>query len=173
MATDIKASRTGAALTIARIVEAWAVLGGVVLLAVVAVNVCSVIGGIVSVPFPGDFELSELGVAIAVFAFLPYCELAGANVTADIFTARAGQRLLSVFKAFAAGIALLFALLLLWRMSLGLLDQKDFGYTTAILQVPVWTAFVPILISLFLLSAATLVTLAESLRGAAGAPSHD
>ncbi len=53
-------------------------------------------------------------------------------------------------------VALGFALLLLWRMYYGMLDQRDYGYTTAILQVPIWCAFVPILISLALLALAAL-----------------
>ena len=43
-------------------------------------------------------------------------------------------------------------------------DQRTYGYTTAILQVPVWWAFVPILFSLVLLALASLVTLIENGR---------
>src|SRR3546814_20911353 len=67
-------------------ITAWALLGGLVLVAVVLINVLSVIGGVVWRPFPGDFEMTEIGIAVAAFAFLPYCHLTGANVNADIFT---------------------------------------------------------------------------------------
>jgi len=156
--------RSGLAGAAARLINLWALLGGVMLLAVVAVNVTSVIGGIVWKPFPGDFELTEIGVAIAAFAFLPYCQLRGANVTADIFTARAPPRLLAAFALFAAAVALGFAALLVWRMSAGMLSQREYGYTTAILSFPVWIGFVPILVSLVLLTAAAAITLADSLR---------
>ena len=43
-------------------------------------------------PFPGDFEIVKHGVAIAAFAFLPYCQLSHANVTVDIFTERMSER---------------------------------------------------------------------------------
>lgn len=140
----------------------WAFFGGLALSLVVLINVASVIGGVVWKPFPGDFEMTEVGVAVAAFAFLPYCQLVGANVTADIFTSRAPARLVAFFGVLASLVALLFSLLLLWRMYYGMLDQKAYGYTTAILQFPHWIAFVPILISLALLAVAALITLIEN-----------
>ena len=146
------------------VIAGWALLGGLLLAAVVLVNVVSVIGGIVWEPFPGDFELTEVGVAVAAFSFLPYCQLTGANVTADIFTSRASPRWLGVFALLASLVALGFGLLLLWRMYFGLLDQKAYGYTTTILQFPHWIAFIPILLSLALLAVAALITLGEAAR---------
>ncbi|MDX5595199.1 TRAP transporter small permease [Pseudovibrio sp. SPO723] len=140
-------------------ITGWAMAGGVLLLLVVAVNMISVIGGIFGHPFPGDFELTEMGVAIAAFSFLPYCQLKDANVTADVFTARASIRIKAVLSLVASLIALGFALLLLWRMYLGMEDQRLYEYTTTILQIPHWLAFVPILISLALLSIAAMISL--------------
>ncbi len=146
------------------VITAWALLGGVSLVAVVLVNVLSVAGSILWKPFPGDFEMTEVGVAVAAFAFLPYCQLTGANVTADIFTAGAPRRWIAGFSLLAAVVAFGFSLLLLRQMYLGMLDQKAYGYTTAILQFPHWVAFLPILVSLALLAVAAAVTLAESAR---------
>ena len=115
-------------------------------------------------PFPGDFEMTEIGVAIAAFAFLPYCQLTGANVTADIFTARASPRWVALFSLVASVVALGFSVLLLWRMYAGMLDQREYGYETAILQFPNWLAWLPILISLALLAVASLITLRDSAR---------
>lgn len=156
-----------------RAISYWAVLGGVVLLGVVLINMISVIGGIFWVPFPGDFEITEMGVAIAVFSFLPYCQLTGANVSADLFTARASPRMIGVFSALASAVALLFALLLTWRMFLGMLDQQTYNYTTAILQLPIWMAYIPALISLVLLAVAAVITLREHLAKAASGGSYD
>ncbi|MGI9485375.1 MAG: TRAP transporter small permease [Geminicoccaceae bacterium] len=145
-----------------RVIHGWALIGGGLLLAVVLMNVASVIGGVVWRPFPGDFELTEIGVAVAAFAFFPYCQLENANVTADIFTARASPATLKVFKRLAAIIALAFSLILLWCMFLGMLSQQQYGYTTAILQFPIWLAFLPILLSLILLAIAAVITLLDS-----------
>jgi len=142
----------------------WAFFGGIILSLVVLINVISVIGGVVWTPFPGDFEMTEVGVAVAVFAFLPYCQMVGANVTADIFTAGASDRALGFFSLLASVVALGFSLLLLSRMYFGMLDQKAYNYTTAILQFPHWVAFIPILVSLALLAVASLITLSESVN---------
>jgi TRAP-type C4-dicarboxylate transport system permease small subunit len=148
------------------VIHAWAIAGGVVLLAVVLVNVLSVAGSIFWRPFPGDFELTEMGVAVAAFSFLPFCQLTDANVTADIFTARASTRWVAIFRVAAGIVALIFAGLLAWRMFYGMSDQREYGYTTAILQVPVWWAYVPCILSLVLLAVAALITLRDDGRAA-------
>lgn len=164
MPTEPRGERAGFLGPARALITVWALLGGIVLTAVVLMNVLSVIGAAVWQPFPGDFEMTEIGVAVAAFAFLPYCQLTGANVTADIFTAWTPQRWIAGFSLLAALVALAFSLLLMWRMYFGLLDQKAYGYTTTILQFPHWVAFVPILVSLALLVLAACITLIESFR---------
>ncbi|MGP6089642.1 TRAP transporter small permease [Antarctobacter jejuensis] len=149
----------------------WALFGGAVLLVVVGVNAWSILAGwLFNAPFPGDFELTEMGTAIAVFAFLPYCQLTGANVSADIFTTRASPRQVALMSLLAAMIATGFAALLIWRMWLGLVDYRTYTEFTGILEIPIWYAFVPALISLVLLLLAALITLVEALD--ALRPSH-
>jgi len=141
-------------------ITAWALAGGFLLVLVIAVNVLSVIGGaVIGRPFPGDFEITEVGIAVTVFAFLPYCQMNGDNVKAEIFTSRAGSRMRACLSLAASLVALAFSLLIIWRMWFGLLDQKAYGYTTTILQFPHWIAFVTVLVSLVLLAAASGLTL--------------
>jgi TRAP-type C4-dicarboxylate transport system permease small subunit len=152
-----------------RICTGWAVLGGIVLLGVVVLNVASVLGAaILNAAVPGDFELTEMGVAIAAFAFLPYCQIAGLNVTADIFTSRASRFWLSVFALLGALVALGFGALLLWRMYYGMLDQRTYESTTAILQIPLWYGYAACLSSLALLVVASAASILEAGRGLAG-----
>lgn len=158
--------RAGLAGAAERLIHAWALLGGAILLLVVLMNVASVVGAVVWVPFPGDFEMTEVGVAVAAFAFLPYCQLTDSNVTADIFTAGASKRWIARFRLLASVVALLFGALLLWRMFAGMESQREYGYTTMILQFPVWLAFIPILISLALLVVAALISIGDAGRAA-------
>lgn len=164
MADVAQQKETGPSGLVFSIITGWAILGGIVLLLVVLMHTWSVIGTQFGMPFPGDFEMTEVGICIAVFAFLPYCQMTDANVTADIFTSRASPRWIAVFSLAASIIALGFSLLLMWRMYAGMLDQKEYDYTTAILQFPHWIAFIPILISLALLAIASLFTLQKSAR---------
>ncbi|MFT7596355.1 MAG: TRAP-type C4-dicarboxylate transport system permease small subunit [Paracoccaceae bacterium] len=149
---------------VSRIITGWALMGGVLLLLVVLMHSWSVIGNQFGMPFPGDFEMTEIGIAVVAFSFLPYCQLTDANVTADIFTSRASPHLIALFSLVASLIALAFSGILLWRMYAGMLDQKAYEYETAILQFPTWMAWIPILISLFLLMIASLVTLRHAAR---------
>ena len=147
-----------------RIIELWALAGGLVLLAVVLMSSYSLFSDILfRKPLSGDFELVELGVAVAAFAFLPYCQLTGANVTADIFTQGAGPRTVALLALFSALIAFAFSLLLTWRMTLGLLDIREYGETTVIMGFPIWIAYLPIVASLVLLALASFVSVGDAL----------
>ena len=159
--------RSGLAGAAQWVITAWALLGGALLLGIVLVNVYTVLGGMFGQPFPGDFEITEIGVAVAAFAFLPYCQLMRANVTADIFTMRAPPRLISVFQLLASLTALIFAVILLWRMFAGMLSQREYEYTTAILSFPIWWGFIPVVVSLALLCVAAFITLIEDGRDVA------
>lgn len=150
-------------------IELWALAGGAVLLGVALMTSWSATSAwMFSRPLPGDVELTEMLVAVAAFAFLPYCQLVGANVTADIFTARAGPRSIALLKLVSALIALGFSLLLAWRMYEGLLDYREYVETTTILRIPIWYAYLPALASLLLLVLACLVSVRDAVRGWAG-----
>lgn len=148
-----------------RAVELWALLGGLVLMVVVMLTAWSATSGVVfSRPLPGDVELTEMLTAVAVFMFLPYCQITGANVTADIFTARASARTVAVLGLASAVVAVIFSTVLGWRMYEGLLDYLEFVETTTILRVPIWYAYVPALVSLALLLLASLATARHAMR---------
>ncbi|GEO85667.1 MULTISPECIES: TRAP transporter small permease [Alphaproteobacteria] len=147
-----------------KLVTGWAILGGVVLIAVVIMQSISVVTGAFGHPLPGDFELTELGIAVAMFAFLPYCQMTDANVTADIFTSGASRRVLGVLGVLASVIALAFSVIMVWRTWAGMENQFDYGYQTAILGLSIGYAFLPIIVSLILLALASIMTLIESFR---------
>ena len=59
--------------------------GGAVLIAIMALTVVSVVlREVTGRPIPGDYELVEMGCAIAIFAFLPYCQIIGGNVLVEL-----------------------------------------------------------------------------------------
>lgn len=147
-----------------RVIEWWALLGGVVLLGIALMTTWSSVSSVLfKKPLPGDFELVEMLVAVSVFSFLPYCQLTGANVTADIFTSRAGPRAIALLGALSALIALAFSLLLAWRMSAGLQDYRQYVETTAILRIPIWYGYVPALVSLALLGLSAFISFRDAI----------
>ncbi|NIY73707.1 TRAP transporter small permease [Marivivens donghaensis] len=149
-----------------KVIDGWALMGGLVLAVIVLVNVWTTVGSLIGLPFAGDVELTEMMVAAAAFMFLPFCQLHRHNVTADIFTSNMNPRFVSLLNGIASLVALGFAALLLWRMTYGMLDTKEYNYSSTILSVPLWWPYVPILVSLALLFIAAVITTAEDLFGA-------
>jgi TRAP-type C4-dicarboxylate transport system permease small subunit len=141
-----------------------AIAGGAVLLAITLLTVASVVlREVTGRPIPGDFELVEIGCAVAVFAFLPYCQMIGGNVLVEFVTARAPVRVQAALDALAQLAYTLIAALLAWRLALGGADLKAYGETTMVLGVPVWWAFVPIVPATVLLALACAHTAWKSL----------
>ena len=161
--------RAGLIGALAKLINYWALAGGAVISFLVVLTAASAILNLFAHrPIPGDYELAKHLVAIAIFTFLPYCQLIGANVTVDIFTEGMSRRAKSAMLAFSSLIAALFALLLLRQMSYGFADYVRYPETTATLGIPLWTAFPPMLFSLLLLFVAALITGIESIRGTRG-----
>jgi TRAP-type C4-dicarboxylate transport system permease small subunit len=113
-------------------------------------------------PFPGDFEIVKHGVAIAAFAFLPYCQLTQSNVTVDVFTERMSDHAKSVMVLVASLIAAATAIVIFRQMWLGMLDYIRYGEAMVSVPIKLWTAFPPALVSLALLLVAALITAGES-----------
>ena len=145
-----------------------AVLGGAVLVALIVMTCVSILGrALFSAPIPGDFELVEIGCAIAVFAFLPYCQMTRGNVVVDFFTAGVSTRRRASLDLAANTLFTLIAGLLTWRAVLGGLDLHRYQETTMVLAVPLWWGFVPAVLCLAVLTLVSAYTVLRSRREAA------
>ena len=92
-------------------------------------------------PINGDFELVEAGMAFAIFAFLPLCQLNGAHASVDIFTSalppRGNRALRMVVEVVFAAVLILIA----WQLLAGMQSKRNSGQTTFLLEFPVWWAY--------------------------------
>jgi TRAP-type C4-dicarboxylate transport system permease small subunit len=119
-----------------------------------AITVISIVGRSLSFaglgPVPGDFELVEAGTALAVFCFLPWAHLRGGHATVDLFWKSFSAPVRYGLEVAADALMLVVWVLLVWRMSLAMLDYKENGETTFILQFPVWwgyaVSFIPAIV---------------------------
>ena len=126
-------------------------LGALVLVLIAALTVCSVIGRALAFaglgPVPGDFELVEAGTALSVFCFLPWCHLNNGHAMVDLLWQRYSPAMQRVLASGCDALMLLVWLLLVWRMGVAMLDYRDNGEVSFILQMPVWwgyaASFVP------------------------------
>ena len=121
-------------------------------------------------PFAADYELVKVLIAVSIFMFLPYCQLVGANVTVDIFTENMSEAKKAAMSAFSSIFAVALSLLLLRQMYFGFLGYMKFPEVTPVLNLPLWTAFPPILVSLALLLVAAVLTLLDGWRSMRGLP---
>ncbi|WP_260293090.1 TRAP transporter small permease [Sedimenticola hydrogenitrophicus] len=136
--------------------------GGLVLLGLAVMTVASIVGRyLFSLPVPGDFELVEIGCAIAVFAFLPYCQLHNGNVVVDFFTLHIHPRTRGRMDSVGSLVFGLIAALLTWRLALGGYDMYRYGEQTMILGLSRWWGFIPIVASLALLTLVCFYTCAR------------
>jgi TRAP-type C4-dicarboxylate transport system permease small subunit len=158
------ADRIGRALQ--RLSELFALFGGLVLTAIMLLSVASICGrDFFNRPIAGDFELVQIGCAIAVFAFLPWCQLRGGNIIVDFFTTKAGAPVRGTLDAMSHAILGFLAGLIAWRMCFGALDLFDYNDTTMVLGVPSWIGYVPAILSAALWSAVSFYTAWRSFRG--------
>ncbi|MDU8911452.1 TRAP transporter small permease [Aestuariicoccus sp. MJ-SS9] len=160
MASGILLARVG------RVVEgvatALAVAGGLVLCAMAVMTMVSITGRILTPvglgPVPGDYELVANGCALAVFAFLPYCQLKRGHVTVDILTAQFPARVQALFGLAGDALIAVAAVVIsrqLWfgfgekfpygsdrlRAALGMGYKPFFPETTYELAIPVWVLY--------------------------------
>ena len=163
----------------------WAILGGTLLVALSVMTVVSIIGraltGYGLGPVPGDYELVANGCAIAIFAFLPWCQLRRGHVTVDIFINRLSSRAVAVFGCLGDALVLVVSAVIARQLYLGwgekfpygsnaLRDALAMGYkpffaeTTYELQIPVWMPYTAALIGAVLMVIVAAYTVWRSLN---------
>lgn len=140
--TQVSAPRDFAGEWLARICRWFAVVGGVVLVAMTLMSVASIAGrSLFGKPVPGDFELIQIGCAICVAAFLPWCQMQGGNIIVDFFTVRVGARSQAWLDVFGALLLTAVMLLVAWRTGVGALTVRDAGETSMIMGFPSWIGY--------------------------------
>ncbi len=92
-------------------------------------------------PVNGDFELVEAGVAFAIFAFIPLCQITASHASVDIFANAFPQWidkiLRTVIEIVFAGVLILIAV----QLYDGMLSKRQYGETTFLIQFPIWWAY--------------------------------
>lgn len=144
--------------------KVMALLGGLLLLVLIATTCLSIVGRMLNtigntsfvetgfgslaiflqkfVPINGDFELVEMGIALAIFMFLPWCQLNRRHAAVDVFTvrmfsARGNAFLLLIWEILFVGVLALITV----RLYAGMGDRIAYNETTFLLQWPVWWAY--------------------------------
>lgn len=116
-----------------------ALAGGVALLGLVALIVASVTGRALMWaglrPVYGDYELVEMGVGFAVFAFMPWAHLTRSHAIVTLLTDRFGALANRIILVLTDVLMLLASSFIAWRLYFGMLDKFAFGETTLLLRI--------------------------------------
>jgi TRAP-type C4-dicarboxylate transport system permease small subunit len=126
-----------------RISEAIALVGGLLLVAVALMVTASVairsplVGG---AGVPGDFELVQMGTAVAAFSYLALCQARRGNIFVDTFTGWLPRRAQAGIDALWDIAYALAMAVIAWRLLVGALGERASGTTTMVLGLPTWPA---------------------------------
>lgn len=105
-------------------------------------------------PVTGDFELVEAGVAFAIFAFIPLCQMTAGHASVDIFVSFMPERLVGFLRMVTEVVFGLVLVVIAVQLCSGMLDKIDNRETSFLLAYPVWWAYA---LSLFGAVAAAIV----------------
>lgn len=135
-----------------------AIIGGVLIsLAAIMVTVSVVGRWLFNAPVPADYELVEVSVGVAVFAFLGYTQVRSGHIAVDTFTMKLPPRINAAIDAIwdlvLAGFLGFFA----WGLFAGGLDERASGSTMVQLPWPIWPVYI---VCAALAACACLITLA-------------
>ncbi|MBP0615724.1 TRAP transporter small permease [Jiella mangrovi] len=170
-----------------RIVDALgsglAFVGGLFLLFIVALTCVSIAGRTLLTldlccgPVPGDVEMIEIASAVAVFLFLPFCQLKRGHVTVDIFSGFLGRRGVLLTDLVGNVLMTAAAVVIFWRLELGFQDKLRSGETTFILAIPLWWGYAMSLVGAAAFALVSAYTVWRSILeisggGASAAPTH-
>ncbi len=157
----------GAIAVIERISAAFAFAGGLVLIAISAMTVTSVLGRtLMGRAITGDFEFVEIGCAVAIALFLPYCQLKRGNVIVDFFTLRAPSGVKRGLDALGCLLLTAVAMLMTWRLAEGGMSLYTSNDQTMVLQLGTWWPFTVLVPCMALLTLVGLLTAWRALNGA-------
>ena len=140
-----------------------ATIGALILVALAIMTVVSVMGRyLFNRAISGDFEMVEVGCAMAISLFLPYCQLQNGNVIVDFVTMKAPAGVKRFLDAIGCVLLTIAFAVLAWRLSLGGYDLYRYNDQTMVLQIQTWIAFAVLVPSFALLSLVGLVTAKRS-----------
>ncbi len=147
-----------------------AIAGGVVLLAMIAVVVISVVGRTLVwaglKPILGDYELISVGMGFAVFAFLPWAHLVRGHALVSLVTDNFSDAVNCWILVVTDLMMLVAAGFIAWRLSFGTIDKFNYHETTILLGLPMGWAYSAALIGAVVLVVVSAFVLGRSIADA-------
>jgi TRAP-type C4-dicarboxylate transport system permease small subunit len=149
-----------------RLSNIFALIGGFIMLGIAAVTVASIIGRTtIGQSISGDYEITEMGLAMSVFLFLPVCYVKKGHVVVDLFTAHCQPNTLRLLDIIG-DIAFTFtAFTFAYLMGLSGIEAKEYLEQSMLLGLPTWWTFIVGVVSMTLCGLCGLYKLFTMFRG--------
>lgn len=126
-----KAAEAATGRIVTAIARWLAYAGGVVLTAAAILTVLSITGRAMLPlglgPIKGDYELVGNGCALAIFAFMPWCQLRRGHVTVDVFISVFPPRVQAALGFLGDTLLTICSFVILWRLWLGFGEKLPYG----------------------------------------------
>ena len=143
-------------------------LSGALLIAAVLLTCISIVGRSLTsfglAALPGDYELVEMLCGLAVFAFMPHCQLHKGHVSVDLFVSALGHQAMAWTQLLGDIVITGLVGLLAWRHALGTFDKYNYAETSFILEIPTWWPYAVALLLLILFALTSLFTIWRDIR---------
>lgn len=144
-----------------------AIVGGLLCCAMALMVTVSVTGRyLISKPIPGDYDLLAIFTGLAVFAFLPYCQMMRGNVMVDFLTNNLAPSKKAVLDAVGTLFYLVIAVLFTWRLFYGMLGLRESHEVLANFEFYRWWTVPFNIICMIILILAILYTLVRDIGAA-------
>jgi len=146
-----------------------ALLGGLVLIALIVLTTVSVIGRSLNSlghsaavaqllpqvavwltafgPIIGDVELVESGVAFAIMAFFPWCLHQRGHATVDVFTLKLPPRIVHSISLLWDSLFAFVMGVITHRLYVGTTNKRDYSETSFMLEYPIWWGFAAVTVA--------------------------
>lgn len=124
-----------------KLTVAVALAGGILVFAIAGLVTASVVlRWFTGLPISGDFELVQMGAALAVFCFLPFCQSQRANIVVDTFTSHLPHRTRALIDAMWDVLYAVAMGVIAYAMAPGVVAAWKSGEETMVARIPLWPA---------------------------------
>jgi TRAP-type C4-dicarboxylate transport system permease small subunit len=145
--------------------RAFALFGGAVLTALTLLSLYSIgMRNLAGSPIMGDWELVQMGCAVAIAACFPMCQMRGAHIIVDFFTTRASRATTKRLDGVGALVLAAMMALLAWRTAIGAIDAHAHHETSMLMELPTWIGYALMVPSFALASVAALYVASRHFR---------
>lgn len=155
-----------------RLAEGMTLLSGFLLMIGVILTVISIAGRAMTPlglsALPGDYELVETFVGLAIFSFMPFCQFKRGHVGVDLFVMMLGNRAMNFTQLIGDIVVTGLFMLLTWRHLYGTIDKYHSHDTSFILGFPLWWGFAVAFVMMLAICFICLFTIWRDIRDLKG-----